>query len=305
MSSMTSGVKILECPRTFWTLGAFSSAVAMSDLLEDELALGGLERVVVVKLLAAHELGKCGRGAQAVDPELAVNDLGVGVGPFALHAVDAQRLDLAAHVEDAVVHRVAEARTDVAAEDLAPALHHETGHRSGVAEDDDRAALLIDSRPRADATLDHQVASADRRSGERAGVGVDDDHPGHHVLAGRPADAAGDVDLGAVDHAEREVAEAALEAQPAARQQARAKRVAGPRIEDRDLLDPLRVEQPAQLEVDLPGRQVLGVEARRLAVDLRYPWNPGVELDQATGVELRLCRSVGHRHRFHTITALS
>src|SRR5665809_11849 len=122
MSLMTSGVKILLRPRMVFWEGAFSSAIR--SLLEDELALARLEAVVVVELLAAHEFGELGRRAQPVDAELAFDQLGVGLIPLDLDAVDAERLDLAAHVERAVVHRVAEAGADVAADDLAPALHH-------------------------------------------------------------------------------------------------------------------------------------------------------------------------------------
>src|ERR1700761_7804695 len=146
MSSMTSGVKMLEWPSTLRATGAFSSAVAMEHpLLEDELALGWLERVVVVELLAADELLQRRRRAQSVDAELALDELGVGVAPLAFDAVDAQRLDLAADVDGAVIHRVAQAGARVAADDLAAALHHEPGHGPGAAQGDDGAALLVDA----------------------------------------------------------------------------------------------------------------------------------------------------------------
>src|SRR4051795_10701024 len=198
MSLMTSGVKIRLCPRTVRWEGAVSSAMGRPPL-QDELALGGLEGVVVVELLAAHELLQLGRVAEAVDAELALDELGVRVGPLAGHAVDAERLDLAADVDGPVVHRVAQAGADVAEDDLAAALHHEPGHRAGAAADDDRPALLIDARAGADAAVDDEVAAADRGARERAGVAVDDDDARHHVLARRPADAALDVDLGPVD----------------------------------------------------------------------------------------------------------
>src|ERR1700749_1025417 len=98
MSSITSGVKICECPRTLRAFGAFSSAMR-NHPLEDELALGGLERVVVVELLATDELGELRRRAQIVDLELALDQLGVGVGPLTFDAVDAERLDLAGDVD--------------------------------------------------------------------------------------------------------------------------------------------------------------------------------------------------------------
>ncbi len=180
--------------------------------LEHQLSLGRLEVVVVVEHLAADELLELRRRAEPVDAELPLDELGVGVRPLAGHAVDAERLDLAADVDRPVVHRVAEPGADVAADDLAAALHHEAGHRAGVAADDDRAALLVDARAGADAALHDEVAAADRRARQRAGVAVDHDDAGHHVLARRPADAARDVDLGPVDEAAAEVAEAALEA---------------------------------------------------------------------------------------------
>src|SRR5215204_3919953 len=96
--------------------------------LEHQLPLARLELVVVVELLAANELLELGRLAEAVDPELALDQLRVRLGPVAGHTVDPQRLDLAGDVDRAVVHRVAEARADVAADDLAAALHHEAGH---------------------------------------------------------------------------------------------------------------------------------------------------------------------------------
>src|SRR5918998_5298101 len=124
MSLMTSGEKMRLRPRMLrlrtWSppIGrpARSSLVAMCAVspLENEPALGGLEVVVVVELLAADELLELRRRAQPVDAELALDELGVLVGPLARDAVDAQRLDLAADVEGPVVHGVAEAGPDVA-----------------------------------------------------------------------------------------------------------------------------------------------------------------------------------------------
>src|SRR4051812_15607208 len=130
MSLMTSGVKMRERPRTVRREGAVSSAFATpswwsrsaprwdsamrSLLLEHELALGGLEVVVVVELLAADELLQLRRRAQPVDAELALDELRVDVRPLARHAVDAERLHAPADVDRPVVHRVAEAGADVA-----------------------------------------------------------------------------------------------------------------------------------------------------------------------------------------------
>src|SRR5262249_4455350 len=156
------------------------------------LLLGGLERVVVVEDLAADELLELRRRAKPVDPELPLDELGVGIRPLARYTVDPERLDRAGDVDRPVVHRVAEARARVAADDLPPALHHEPGHRAHGSSDDDRAALLIHSRPRTDAAPHDEVPAAHGRTCEGATVSVDDHDPGHHVLAGRPADAARD-----------------------------------------------------------------------------------------------------------------
>src|SRR4051794_23512112 len=280
MSSMTSGVKIgLEpsAPRRIWSS-------AMQPSLQDQPPLGGLEVVVVVELLAAHELLERRRAAQAVDAELALDQLRVGVVPLALDAVDAERAHLAPDVERAVVHRVAQAVPDVAADDLAAALHNEGGHRAGVAEHEDRPALLVDARARADVALDDEVPAADGRAGQRAGVLLDHDDAGHHVLAGRPARAAGDGDLRAVDQAAGEVADAALEADAAAAQDADAERVLGARVAHGDVVHALLVEQAAQLEVDLPDAEVGRVEGRPGAVDLSRARRDGVRLGQPASV---------------------
>src|SRR5436190_2008876 len=112
---------------------------------QHELALGRLEVVVVVELLATDELLELGRRAEVVDAELAIDELAVGVRPLARHAVDAERLHLSGDVDRAVIHRVAQPGAGVAADDLAAALHHEAGHRSDAAHGQDRAALLINA----------------------------------------------------------------------------------------------------------------------------------------------------------------
>src|SRR5436305_15245086 len=93
--------------------------------LQDQLPFRGFEAVVVVELLAAHELLQLGRGAEAVQAELALDELGVRLRPLAWDAVDAERLHLAADVDHAVVHRVAEPGAAVAAADLPAARHPE------------------------------------------------------------------------------------------------------------------------------------------------------------------------------------
>ena len=119
----------------------------------------------------------------------------------------------------------------------------------GAAADDDRAALLVDAGPGADVTTDHQVAAAEGGTGQRARVLVDHDHAGHHVLGHRPPDAAGDPDLRPVDQAAAEVAEAALDSDPAAGENANGDGVLRARVEDRDVRDFLVVDQTAELEL--------------------------------------------------------
>ena len=149
------------------------------------------------------------------------------------------------------------------------------------------------------------VAAAQRGRGQGPGVAVDLDHARHHVLARRPADATGDVDLGAVDQPAREVPEAALERDLAALQDPDAQRVLGARVADGHLVHALAVDQPAQLEVDLPRGQVARVEARALAVDLSDVRDRLVELDQTPRVKPRLRDRAGRGYRVHTITSLS
>ena len=137
---------------------------------------------------------------------------------------------------------------------------------------------------RADAALDDEVAAAERGARERAGVAVDHDDAGHHVLAGRPADPALDVHLGAVDDPAAEVAEAAVEGDLAAGEDADAERVLGARVAHRHVGDALLVDQPAQLEVDLPRREVVRVELGRGAVDLGDLRDRCVRLGEAARV---------------------
>src|ERR671918_1806254 len=307
MSLTTSGVKMGLRPRTVrrsgWPGPTLPPTCSYLSVMasQHQLSLGGLQVVVVVELLAADELLELGRLAEPVDPELALDQLRVALVPFPRDAVDPERLHLPGDVDRPVVHGVAEAGADVAAEDLAAALHHEAGHRAGVTERDDRSALLVDAAPSPHAALDEHVAAAQGRPGERAGVAVDDDDPGHHVLARRPADAAGDVDLGPVDQAAAEVAERALEGDAAAREDADAERVLGAGVLHGQVLDPLLVEQPAELQVDLPGREDAGVEDGLLPVDLGDLGDVGMRLCEAA-------RVVGDRpltYRCHTITSPS
>src|SRR5262249_45111127 len=99
-----------------------------------------------------------------------------------------------------------------------------------------------------------------------------------------------------VDQAAAEVAEAALDRDLAAHEDPDGERVPRPRVEDRDVADPLLVEQPAQLVVDRARSEVLRVEHGAPVGDLRYAQDGRVRLDQAA-------RVVGHR--CHTITSPS
>src|SRR5919201_1057029 len=178
--------------------------------------------VVVVELLAAHELLKFRRRAEPVDPELALDELGVRVRPLPRHAVDAERLHLPADVDRPVVHRVAEPRPDLADDHLPAALHHEPGHRPRVPHHDHRPALLVDPRAR--------------------------------------------------------------EGDAAASEDPDAERVLRAGVLDRDVLDALLVEQPPQLEVDLPRRKVVRVEARAVPVGLGDARRLRVRLREPAGV---------------------
>src|SRR5207342_3652098 len=135
-----------------------------------------------------------------------------------------------------------------------------------------------------DASLHDDVTTSDRRCRERPGVSVHDDDAGHHVLAGGPADPTRDVDLRTVDEAASEVAETALEPDPAPGEDPDSERVLRPRVVDLDLLDALLVEEPAELEVDRPRRQISRVEASAMAVDLGDAWRLGERLREATRV---------------------
>src|SRR5215467_13327971 len=301
MSFITSGVKMLLCPRA--ALPPSSIVLTLrSRLSEDQLAFCGLEVVVVPQLAPADELAERARRLDPVDAQLPGEELVVVGGQLRLDAVDTQRGDLAADVERAVVHGVAQAAAHVAADDLAAALQHEPGHRTGVAADDDRAALLVDAGAGTDVAAHHDVAAAERRARQRACVLVDDDHARHHVLGHRPADPPLYLDLRPVDQPAAEVAEAAVDRDPAAGQDAHRDRVLRARVEDRHVADALVVDEAAKLEIDLPGGQLGRVEygggAVRAALDRRGPGCLGAGLGQAA-------RVVGDPHRFHTSTSRS
>jgi hypothetical protein len=271
--------------------------------VDDELALARFEVVVVVELLAADELLERRRRPQLVDAELALDQLGVGVGPFPRHAVDPQGLDRAPHVDRPLVHRVPDVWPDVPADDDAASLHHETGVRSGVAPNQDRSALLIDPGSRAHASADHDVPAAKRGAGQRAGVLPDAHHARHHVLAARPADPPLDLDLGTVDDAQAEVPKAPLEADAAPGQDAHAQRMLGARVLHRHVIDALLVQEPAKLQVDLAGRQPLRVERGSLAHDVRDLEDLRVWVGEAPCVVGD--PALAGAHRVHTSTSLS
>src|SRR5215470_8820986 len=301
MSLITSGVKILLCPRT--ALPPSSIVLTLwFRLSEDQLAFGGLQVVVVPELAPADELAEHAGRLDPVDAQLPGQELIVAGGQLRLDAVHAERSDLAADVDRAVIHRVAQAAAHVAADDLPATLQHEPGHRARVAADDDRAALLVDAGAGTDVAADHDIAAAQRRAGQRAGVLVDDDHARHHVLGHRPADPPPHVDLRPVDEPAAEVAEAAVDGDPAAGQDAHGEGVFRARVEDGHVPDALVVDEPAELQVDLPGGQLGRVEHRRgpvrAALHRRGPRRLGVGLGQAAGV-------IADLHLFHTSTSRS
>src|SRR5690348_754325 len=181
MSLITSGVKMLLRPRT----ARLPSSTVLIEVfapsacrwphrrcvrrprhLQDELALGRLEVVVVPELPAADEFPERGLRLHAVDSQLAFQEFVVAGGELGLDAVDAQRGDLAADVDRAVVHGVAEPAAHVPADDLAAALQHEPCHHARIPADDDRAALPVDARARPDVAMDHQVAAAQCGAGQ-------------------------------------------------------------------------------------------------------------------------------------------
>src|SRR5579859_2060753 len=270
MSLMTSGVKMLLCPSTALPPSSIALTWEFAFALQDELAFGRLEVVVVPELAPAHELAPARGRLYGVDAQLPGQELVVGRGQLGLDAVHPERGDLAADVDRAVVHGVAQAAAHVAADDLPAALEHEPGHHAGVSAHDDGAALLVDAGAGAHVTADHHVAAAQRGAGQRARVLVHDEDPGHHVLGHRPADPSGDVDLGPVDETAAEVAEAALDGDPAAGQDAHRERVLGARVTHGHLGDALVVDEAAQLEVDLARGQLGRVEHRRGPVLARF-----------------------------------
>ena len=171
MSFITSGVKIGLRPSTarLRSISLALSLIRFPLFLENELALGRLEAVVVVELLTAHELLE-GRGsAQFVDAELTIDELRVRVSPLAGDAVDPEGPDLAADVDDAVVHGVTETMAGVAADDLTATLHHEAGVGTDGAHREDGSALLVDAGAGAEAALDDQIAT-EREAAEEAAV---------------------------------------------------------------------------------------------------------------------------------------
>src|SRR5216683_6513121 len=313
MSLITSGVMMLLCPSTALPSpsivvtcscaspcypAGFASASRWLRQSEDELAFGRLEVVVVPELAPAYELAERARRLDAVDAELARQKLVISRRQLCLDAVHAQRGDLPAHIDRAVVHRVAQPAAHVAADDLPAALEHEPRHHARVAADEDGAALLVDARPGPDIAADHHVAAAQRRAGQRPCVLVDEDHAGHHVLGSRPADPAGDVNLRPVDQAAPEVAEAALDADLAAGEDADRDRMLRPGVQDRDVLDALVVHKAAQLEVNLPRGELVRVENCPARLDRRDLGRAGIRLGQPAGV-------ISDLHRFHTSTSRS
>src|SRR5436190_24399233 len=71
MSLITSGVKMLLCPRTALPPSSIVLTLGVaSQPLEDQLAFGGLQVVVVPELAPADELAERGGRLDAVDAQL-------------------------------------------------------------------------------------------------------------------------------------------------------------------------------------------------------------------------------------------
>src|ERR1700730_11883192 len=119
MSSMTVGVK-----RKFWPRIRLlrelrpscsdvrgSAAVSSSNCInlssQNELLLGRLEIVVVPQLLAGDDLAHvryATRRFEAVHAQFAGEPINVESRHFAVHRIDAEGIDIAADIDDAVVH---------------------------------------------------------------------------------------------------------------------------------------------------------------------------------------------------------
>ena len=98
-----------------------------------------------------------------------------------------------------------------------------------------------------------------------------------------------------------EVAERALEADPAAAQDADSERVPALRVLDDDLVDAFFVEQPTKLEVDRSRRQVARVEGRDAVLD-----DGGARcLRDRLGEPARVVRDLALAYRCHTRTSRS
>src|SRR5437764_557745 len=129
-----------------------------------------------------------------------------------------------------------------------------------MAEHDDRAALLVDSGARADLPLDDEIPAPQRRARQGPGVALDDNDTRHHVFGRRPSDPSVDLHLRPVDQAAAEVAQTALEGDLATAQDSHPKRVPRARVVHGDLAYALLIQEPAQLEVDLPRSERAGIE---------------------------------------------
>src|SRR5271156_666479 len=162
MSSMTSGVNSLLCPR-MWvfrvgftpTSGsdgtAFLASMAgrpQSLRSEHQLLFSRLEVVVVPQLLACGDLLEILHATgslEVVEVELPGQPRDFVLGHFRRNGVHAQAGNLAADIDRPVVHRVTEVLAGVAKDDHAAPLHHEARKRAGTAADDDRAAFHVDA----------------------------------------------------------------------------------------------------------------------------------------------------------------
>src|SRR4029078_5439183 len=127
------------------------------------------------------------------------------------HRIAAEARGLARDIDRAVIHGISEILAGIAADHHAAALHHEAREGARVAANDDSATLHVNAGARADIALAHKVAAADGCAELRPVVFLDEEGAAHHVLRAQQAAPARDAQIGAVDEAQAEIAERAID----------------------------------------------------------------------------------------------
>src|SRR6188508_624383 len=240
-------------PRLFF----FIACPALRSL-QHQFLFGRLEIVVVPQLLAGDDLAEgidTDLRRDVVEAELSLEPCFVDISHGAPHRIDAEARGLAGDIDRAVIHGIAKILASVAADNHAAPLHHEAGEGAGVAADDDGATFHVDAGARADIALAHEVAAADGRAELRAGVLLDEDGAAHHVLGTRPADPARDAHVGAVDEAQAEIAERAIDDEIEAIKDTDGDRMLGAGVLDDDGAVAF-LHQFADAEIDILRRHV-------------------------------------------------